>query len=111
MPKIEHILAREILDSRGNPTIETTVILDDGTAADSSVPTGALKGTYETQQLRDEDPNRYDGMGVLKAIEIVNSTIAPKIIGIEATEQQKIDKLMIELDETQNKIKLGGNSI
>lgn len=111
MSKIEQITAREILDTRGDPTIETTVILADGSVGSSSVPTGALKGTYEAVQLRDDDPNRFLGLGVLKAVDTVNSIIAPKLIGMEATEQQSIDKLMIELDGTQNKIKLGGNSI
>lgn len=111
MSKIEQIVAREIFDTRGNPTIETTVVLADGTVARSSVPTGAVKGTYEAQHLRDNDPNRYFGMGVLKAVDVVNNEIAPKLIGLESSEQQEIDKLMIELDGTQNKIKLGGNSI
>lgn len=111
MSKIEHISAREILDTRGNPTIEATVILEDGTVAKSSIPTGVLKGTYEAQHLRDGDSNRYFGLGVLKAVEVVNNDIAPKVVGMEATQQQEIDKLMIELDGTQNKIKLGGNSI
>ncbi|MDO8269166.1 MAG: phosphopyruvate hydratase [Candidatus Levybacteria bacterium] len=111
MSKIEQIVAREIFDTRGNPTIETTVVLTDGTVAKSSVPTGATKGTYEAQHLRDNDPNRYFGMGVLKAVDVVNREIAQKLTGMEASEQQEIDKLMIELDGTQNKIKLGGNSI
>lgn len=110
MAKIDQIIAREILDTRGNPTIETTVTLADGTVARSSVPTGSTKGTYEAQQLRDEDPDRYFGMGVLKAVDTVNSVIAPKVVGMEATEQQVIDKLMIEMDGTQNKLKLGANS-
>lgn len=111
MSKIKNIEAREILDTRGNPTIETTVIVEDGTIAKSSIPTGALKGTYEAQYLRDEDQNRYEGLGVLKAVDVVNSEIAPKIVGNEVTEQQAIDKILIELDGTQNKMKLGGNSI
>lgn len=111
MSKIEQLTAREILDTKGNPTVEAIVYLEDGTVAHSSVPTGALNGTYETHQLRDDDPNRYFGLGVMKAVDAITSQIAPKIIGMEATEQQKIDKLMIELDGTQNKSKLGGNSI
>ena len=111
MAKIEQIIAREILDTRGNPTIETKVFLSDGTVSRSSVPTGSSKGTYEAQALRDEDQNRYFGQGVLKAVDTVNSIIAPKIIGMEASEQQAIDKIMIELDGTQNKMKLGANSI
>jgi enolase len=111
MAKIEQVIAREILDTHGNPTIETTVVLSDGTVAKSSVPTGIMKGTYEVAQLRDGDSGRFSGQGVLKAVEAVNNEIAPKIIGMEATEQQNIDKTMLELDGTQNKMKLGGNSI
>lgn len=111
MAKIEQIIAREILDTRGNPTIETKVFLSDGTVSRSSVPTGSTRGTYEAQALRDEDQNRYFGLGVLKAVDTVNTIIAPKIIGMEASEQQAIDKIMIELDGTQNKMKLGANSI
>lgn len=111
MAKIEQITAREILDTKGNPTVEAIVRLDDGTTASSSVPTGAIKGTYEAQPLRDEDPERFAGQGVLKAIENITSQIAPKIIGMDVLEQQKIDKIMIELDGTQNKMKLGSNAI
>jgi len=111
MAKIQQITAREILDTKGNPTVETIVILEDGTVARSSVPTGALKGTYEAQPLRDGDASRYFGLGVLKAVDTVNTVIAPKIVGMEATEQQQIDKMLMELDGTQNKIKLGSNSI
>lgn len=111
MTKIQNIIAREILDSRGNPTIETSVFLNDGTVASSSVPSGTIKGTYEAHELRDDDKTRMDGMGVLKAVDIVNTIIFPQLQGLEAQEQQKIDKIMIELDGTQNKFKLGGNSI
>ena len=111
MAKIDQIIAREILDTRGFPTIETTVTLSDGTVARSSVPTGTLKGTYEAQPLRDEDLGRYFGNGVLKAVDTVNTIISPKVIGMEASEQQQIDKIMIEMDGTQNKMKLGSNSI
>lgn len=111
MTKIQNLTAREILDSRGNPTIETTVFLSDGTTASSSVPSGTIKGTYEAHELRDEDPSRMDGMGVLKAVDIVTTTIFPAIQGMDALEQQRIDKTMIELDGTQNKAKLGGNTI
>lgn len=111
MAKIDSIIAREIFDTHGNPTIESIVSLNDGTVARSSVPTGIMKGTYEASQMRDGDNNRFFGQGVLKAVDIVNTVIAPKLVGMEAAEQPKIDKLMIELDETQNKIKLGGNSI
>ncbi len=111
MAKIENIIAREIFDTHGNPTIETLVTLNDGTIARSSVPTGIMKGTYEAQQLRDGDSARFFGQGVLKAVDAVNTVIAPKLVGMEASEQQQIDKLMLELDGTQNKMKLGGNSI
>lgn len=111
MAKIEKVTAREILDSRGNPTVESLVTLSDGTAAVSSVPSGASRGTYEAHELRDNDSNRYKGQGVLKAVESVNSVIGPGIAGMEATHQQEIDKKMIEMDATQNKGNLGGNAI
>jgi enolase len=110
MSKIESIIAHEILDSRANPTIETVIILSDGTTARSSVPNGAIKGTYEAAPLFDGDMARMQGLGVLKAVDTVNNIIAPKLIGIEATEQKKIDRIMIEMDGTQNKMKLGSNS-
>ena len=108
--KIEHITAREILDTKGNPTLEVLVFLDDGTTARSSVPTGSLKGTYEAQQLRDADPERYNGLGVMRAIDTINTIISPKLMGLQASDQQEIDKIMIDLDGTQNKAKLGGNT-
>lgn len=108
--KIGQITAREILDTKGNPTIEAIVTLSDGTMARSSAPTGAMKGTYEAQALRDGDKDRYLGLGVLQAIDIINTQISPKLIGFEATEQQKIDAAIIELDGTSNKSKLGGNT-
>lgn len=111
MSKIKQIIGREIFDTRGNPTIETMVVLEDGIISRSSVPSGAFVGTYEASHLRDGDPERYFGLGVLKAVDAINNEIAPKLIGFEAGEQQKIDKLMIELDGTQNKARLGGNSI
>lgn len=108
--KIGQIIAREILDTKGNPTLEATVILEDGTRAKSSVPTGAVKGTYEAQALRDGDPERYFGLGLMRAIDTINTTISPKLVGLEASDQQAIDKVLIELDGTQNKVKLGGNT-
>lgn len=111
MAKIEKVTGREILDSRGNPTVEVNVILSDGVNAVSSVPSGASRGTYEAHELRDNDTSRYRGMGVLKAVESVNSVIAPGIIGMEATHQSEVDKKMIEMDGTQNKGSLGGNAI
>lgn len=109
--KIKSIKAREILDSRGNPTVETTVVLDDGSKTEGSVPSGASLGKYEAVELRDNDPKRYKGMGVLTAVNNVNQIIAPKLKGMDAGEQIRIDKLLIELDGTQNKSKLGANAI
>jgi len=111
MAKIEKVIAREILDSRAVPTVESTVVLSDGTVASSSVPSGSSRGTYEAHELRDGDSTRYKGKGVLKAVESVNSVIAPAIEGMEGSHQQEIDKKMIELDATQNKSSLGGNAI
>src|SRR4030066_447750 len=111
MAKIKTIQAREILDSRGNPTVETTVILDDDSQAINSVPSSASRGKYEALELRDGYSKRYQGMGVLTAVNNVNTIIAPKLKGKEATEQIKIDKLLIELDGAPNKLKLGANAI
>lgn len=111
MAKIEKVSAREIFDSRGNPTVEASVFLSDGTVGTSSVPSGASRGTYEAHELRDGENNRYRGLGVLKALESINSVIGHGITGIEATSQQEIDKKMIEMDATQNKSRLGGNAI
>lgn len=109
--KIKHIHAREILDSRGNPTIETEVILDDGTVGTASVPSGASTGEHEAHELRDGISNRYFGMGVLKAVENVNDIIGPELIGHSVFEQTIIDRIMIELDGTPNKARLGANAI
>ncbi len=109
--KIKHIHAREILDSRGNPTIETEVILDDGTVGTASVPSGASTGEHEAHELRDGISNRYFGMGVLKAVENVNDIIGPELIGHSVFEQTIIDRIMIELDGTPNKTRLGANAI
>jgi len=111
MAKIKSIKAREILDSRGNPTVETTVVLDNNSQAETSVPSGASLGKYEAVELRDRDPKRYKGMGVLKAVDNVNNIIAPKIVGMDANNQVAIDKTLIELDGTANKVKLGANAI
>jgi enolase len=111
MPKIKQIIAREILDSRGNPTIETKVILDNGLSARASVPSGASVGAHEAWELRDSDRNRYGGKGVLKAVNNVNSEIAPKLKGREITAQEEIDKALVELDGTKNKKRLGANAI
>ncbi|MFX4262569.1 phosphopyruvate hydratase [Pelotomaculum propionicicum] len=108
---IEEIIAREILDSRGNPTIEVDLYLEDGTMGRAAVPSGASTGAYEAVELRDEDKSRYNGKGVLTAVENVNSIIAPEIEGYDATDQLGIDSAMIELDGTPNKGKLGANAI
>ncbi len=110
MAKIKQITAREILDSRGNPTIETKAILDNGIFAKASVPSGASTGAHEAYELRDGG-KRYDGLGVLKAVNNVNTKIVKKLIGVDATKQEKIDDLMIKLDGTKNKKKLGANAI
>ncbi len=111
MPKIKTIHAREILDSRGNPTLEVEVTLDDGTKGVAAVPSGASTGKLEALELRDGDPKRYDGKGVLKAVDNVNSFLRTKLEGFEITEQRKIDQTMIEADGTENKSKLGANAI
>lgn len=111
MAKIKEVKAREILDSRGNPTVETTITLGDGIVATASVPSGASTGYHEAFELRDQDPKRFGGMGVLKAVDNVNKEIAPKIIGRQVQNQEEIDKVMIALDGTPNKEKLGGNAI
>lgn len=111
MPKIKTIQAREILDSRGNPTLEVEVTLENGLQGKAAVPSGASKGKLEALEIRDNDPKRYYGKGVLKAIDNVNSSLRPKLKGVEVTEQKKIDQIMIEMDGTENKSKLGANAI
>ena len=111
MAKIEKTIAREILDSRGNPTVEVDIILDDGTVGRAAVPSGASTGRHEACELRDADPKRYLGKGVTKAVNNVADTIGPKIRGLDPSEQENIDKLMIELDGTENKSNLGANAI
>lgn len=109
--KIKNIIAREILDSRGNPTVETTVILEDNTEATASVPSGASTGVHEALELRDNDMNRYLGKGVLKAVSNINDIIKPKLIGLDVQNQKEIDELLINLDGTPNKEVLGANAI
>ena len=109
--KIKNIHAREILDSRGTPTVATEVILENGVRAEASVPSGASTGQHEAVELRDGDPKRYFGKGVLKAVANVNHIIAPKLIGRCVLEQAAIDKYMCELDGTPNKSHLGANAI
>ncbi len=111
MAKIKRIHAREVLDSRGNPTVQVDCWLEDGSFGRATVPSGASTGTYEALELRDGDKKRYGGKGVLKAVSIVNDKIAPELVGKEATEQAEIDKFLICLDGTENKSKLGANSI
>lgn len=111
MAKIKNIIAREILDSRGNPTIETKIILDNGLVAKDSVPSGASTGIHEALELRDGNAERYGGLGVLKAVKNVNAKIAPKLAGIDPAKQEQIDDIMIKLDGTKNKSHLGANAI
>jgi len=111
MSSIFDIYAREILDSRGNPTIEVEVHLESGLMAIAQVPSGASTGTYEAVELRDEDNKRFNGKGVLKAVQNVNEVIAPELMGLDVLEQCYIDQVMIELDGTHNKGKLGANAI
>src|ERR1700731_2532012 len=107
MTAIADIIAREILDSRGNPTIEVDVLLESGAFGRAAVPSGASTGAHEAVELRDGDKSRYNGKGVLKAVENVNEVIAEELIGYDVTEQVLIDKLLIDLDGTENKGKLG----
>ncbi len=111
MSTIIDIHAREILDSRGNPTVEVDVILEDGTMGRAAVPSGASTGAYEAVEKRDGDKSRYMGKGVLEAVAAVNGEIAEELVGFDATEQVAIDQTMIELDGTENKGRLGANAI
>ena len=111
MTMITDVYAREVLDSRGNPTVEVEVVLESGGRGRAIVPSGASTGAYEAVELRDGDKSRYLGKGVLKAVENVNTVIAPEIIGLDARDQVAIDRKMIELDGTPNKGKLGANAI
>ena len=108
---IEDVVARQILDSRGNPTVEVDVTLSCGVVGRAAVPSGASTGIFEALELRDGDKSVYMGKGVLKAVDNVNSIIAPELIGEDAANQQAIDKLMLDLDGTENKSKLGANAI
>ena len=111
MSYIDDVYAREILDSRGNPTVEVEVILEDGTMGRAQVPSGASTGAFEACELRDEDASRYMGKGVLNAIDNVNTIIAPELIGADVLDQTGIDALLIELDGTENKNNFGANAI
>jgi len=108
---IEFIQGRQILDSRGNPTVEVDVILEDGTRGRAAVPSGASTGEHEAVELRDDDKKKYLGKSVYKAVENINSKIAPELIGLDPRDQEAIDALMIELDGTPNKGKMGANAI
>ncbi|MGQ9518437.1 MAG: phosphopyruvate hydratase, partial [Anaerolineae bacterium] len=111
MTTIEEILAREILDSRGNPTVEVEVVLESGAIGRAAVPSGASTGAHEAVELRDGDKSRYGGKGVLKAVENVNNVIANELLGWDALDQVGIDQMLIELDGTPNKGNLGANAI
>src|SRR5882724_4137241 len=106
MSWIENILAREILDSRGNPTVEAEVVLADGEIGRAAVPSGASTGEHEAVELRDGDKKRYGGKGVLKAVRNVNEIIAPEMDGMDALDQAQVDQALIDLDGTQTKAKL-----
>src|SRR5215212_5669777 len=111
MSWIEHVLAREILDSRGNPTVEAEVILADGEIGRAAVPSGASTGENEAVELRDGDKKRYGGKGVLHAVRNVNEVIAPELQGFDALDQAEVDRALIELDGTPNKSNLGANAL
>ena len=109
--QIEDIVAREVLDSRGNPTVEVEVFLVGGAVGSAIVPSGASTGVHEAVELRDGDPGRYGGKGVLQAVRNVNDTLRAELVGLDALEQVSIDRLLIELDGTPNKSRLGANAL
>ena len=111
MIEIVDVLGREILDSRGNPTVEVEVYLEDGTMGRAAVPSGASTGIYEACELRDGDKSRYNGKGVETAVKNVNTEIAEALIGTNVLDQVAIDKMLIDLDGTPNKTRLGANAI
>ena len=111
MSYIEEVIAREVLDSRGNPTVEVEVYLEDGSLGRAIVPSGASTGAFEAVELRDGDETRYLGKGVTQAVDNVNDIIANEIVGMDPFDQIGLDKLLIELDGTPNKAKLGANAI
>ena len=108
---IEDVIGREILDSRGNPTVEVDVFLDDGAVGTAMVPSGASTGAHEAVELRDGDPDRYGGKGVLDAVRNVNETLRPELLGIDAVDQVSLDRLLISIDGTSNKSRLGANAL
>src|SRR3989339_2047105 len=105
--KLKQLFSREVLDSRGNPTVAVRAVLEDGSQAEAMVPSGASAGSHEALELRDNDKKRYMGKGVLKAVDNVNKLISPKITGMDCTKQKEIDSIILELDGTENKNKLG----
>src|SRR3954468_22615162 len=111
MTAITNIAARQILDSRGNPTVEVDVLLEDGSFGRAAVPSGASTGAFEAVELRDGDKARFGGKGVLKAVAAVLDDIGPELVGFEASEQRLVDAALIDLDGTANKAKLGANAI
>ena len=111
MPTVRQVHAREILDSRGNPTLEAEVLLSDGALGRAAVPSGASTGTHEALELRDGDKKRFGGLGVLSAVAHVNNEIAKAVRGVQATDQAAVDRTLIELDGTPNKGRLGANAI
>src|SRR3954449_6599329 len=108
---IEFVTARQVIDSRGNPTVEVDVLLEDGALGRAAVPSGASTGEHEAVELRDDDKKRWVGRGVSKAVENVNTKIAPELIGLDPRDQEAIDALMSELDGTPNKAKFGANAV
>lgn len=111
MSAIVDIIGREILDSRGNPTVECDVLLESGTMGRAAVPSGASTGSREAIELRDDEAGRYNGKGVLKAVEHINTEISEAIMGLDASEQAFLDKTLLELDGTDNKSRLGANAM
>src|SRR5512147_1157299 len=111
MSSIIDVTGRQLFDSRGNPTVEVDVVLDDGSIGRAIVPSGASTGAHEAVELRDGDKKRYGGTGDLQAVDNVNETIADALLGWDATDQKAIDDMLIELDGTPNKGKLGANAI
>jgi len=111
MSEIREVSANEILDSRGNPTVAVEVTLETGVTASAAVPSGASTGVYEAVELRDQDLGRYGGKGVLAAVESVNHEIASHLRGVDASDQARVDRMLIELDGTANKSRLGANAV
>src|SRR5689334_18577179 len=108
---VDAVDAREILDSRGNPTIEVDIVLDDGSVGRAAVPSGASTGSHEAIELRDGDQERFRGRGVLRAVSHVTDQIAPALLGMDATRQSEVDALLIEIDGTPSKARLGANAL